>query len=79
MDTDWWDDSETRTVSVDGADTAFTGDVIKLQVGPEMSTAGLTAGDYDNCCLIIFDTNHVEGTPYSSDIQAEVIGSCDIS
>lgn len=75
----WWDDSVTRTVPVDGADTAFTGEIIKLQVGPELSTAGLTAGTYDNCCLIIYDTDHTEGAVYADNIEVEALSVCDVS
>lgn len=75
----WWDDSETRTITKDGADEAFTGDVLKLQVGPELSTAGLTAGSYEDCCLVFYDANHVEGAVYADDIEIEAINVCAVS
>jgi len=75
----WWDDSETRTITIDGAESAFTGEVLKLQVGPELATAGLTAGTYENCCLIIYDTNHTEGAVYADDIEIDAISVCDVS
>jgi len=75
----WWDDSETRTVTVDGGAQAFTGDVVKLQVGPELSTAGLTAGEYENCCLVVYDTDHTEGAVYADDIEVDAITVCAVS
>jgi len=75
----WWDDSETRTITIDGADSSFTGDVVKLQVGPELSTAGLTAGSYEDCCLVFYDANHVEGAVYADDIEIEAINVCAVS
>lgn len=75
----WWSDSETRTITIDGADSSFTGHVVKLQVGPELSTAGLTAGTYENCCLVVYDTDHTEGAVYADDIEVEAISVCDVS
>jgi len=75
----WWDDSVTRTVPVDGADTSFTGEILKLQVGPELSTAGLTAGSYEDCCLVFYDADHVEGAVYADDIEIEAIDVCAVS
>lgn len=75
----WWSDSETRTISINGADTSFTGDVVKLQVGPELSTAGLTAGEYENCCLVVYDSDHTEGAVYADDIEVDAISVCDVS
>jgi len=73
----WWDDSETRTVTVDGADESFTGDVLKIQAGPELSTAGLTAGEYEDCCLVLYDSDHTEGAVYSDSIIVNAIDVCD--
>lgn len=75
----WWDDSETRTITIDGAEESFTGDVLKLQVGPELSTAGLTAGDYENCCLVVYDAAHTEGAVYADDIEISAIDVCAVS
>ncbi len=75
----WWDDSETRTITINGADESFTGHIIKLQVGPEFSTAGLTAGEYEDCCLVIYDATHVEGASYADDIEVEAVNVCDVS
>ena len=72
----WWTDSETRTITIDGAEESFTGDVLKIQAGPEFSTAGLTAGEYSECCLTIYDTDHAEGAVYTDDIWVEVKSSC---
>jgi len=75
----WWGDSETRTITINGAESSFTGDVLKLQVGPELSTAGLTVGEYENCCLVIYDTDHTEGAVYSDNILVNAISVCAVS
>ena len=72
----WWDDTVTRTVTVDGADQSFTGNAVKIQAGPELSTAGLTAGEYDDCCLVIYDTSHTEGTVFADNIIVDASSSC---
>ena len=73
----WWNDTVTRTITVDGAEESFTGQALKLQVGPELSTAGLTAGEYDECCLVIYDADHPEGSVYSSHIVVDASSTCD--
>lgn len=47
----WWTDSETRTIYVNGVNTTYTGDVLKLKLGSE----GLTAGTNTGCCITIYD------------------------
>lgn len=74
----WWTDSETRTVTIDGAESSFTGDVLKIQAGPELATAGLTAGEYDECCLVIYDTDHTEGAVYADNIIVDASSTCDV-
>lgn len=72
----WWTDTVMRTITIDGAEESFNGNVLKLQVGPELATAGLTVGEYDECCLVIYDAAHTEGTVYSNNILADVSSSC---
>lgn len=74
----WWTDTETRTITINGAEESFTGELLKLQVGPELSTAGLTAGEYEDCCLVIYDADHTEGAVYADNIIVDASSTCDV-
>lgn len=72
----WWTDSETRAVQVSGEDVSFTGDVLKLQLGH----AGLTAGKYTGCCLLLFDANdNDDGSIYADDMEVTVKDLCPLA
>ena len=72
----WWDDTETRTLSIDGEDTAFTGHVLKLRLGH----SGLAAGKYTGCCLILFDADeNDDGTTWADDMELTVKTVCPLA
>ena len=72
----WWDDTETRTLSIDGEDTAFTGQVLKMRLGH----SGLAAGKYTGCCLILFDADeNDDGTTWADDMELTVKTVCPLA
>lgn len=69
----WWDDSETRTVPVDGVDQSFTGDIVKLQVGPELALTALATGVHKDGSLVAYDADHVEGAVVADSLRITVV------
>ena len=72
----WWTDTETRTLSIDGEDVAFTGAVLKMRLGH----SGLAAGKYTGCCLILFDADdNDDGTTWADDMEITVKSVCPLT
>ena len=67
----WWTDSVTAKTLPDG--TSYTGDVIRAKLG---QASGFTAGEYESCRLVVFDSTYTEGVVVSDDITLTVYDSC---
>ena len=67
----WWTDSVTAKTLPDG--TSYTGDVVRAKLG---LASGFTAGEYENCRLVIFDADYPSGLVASDDITFTVYDPC---
>ena len=67
----WWTDSVTAKTMPDG--TSYTGDVIRAKLG---LASGFTAGEYEECRLVIFDGTYTNGLVVSDDITLTVHDAC---
>lgn len=62
----WWTDSVTGKTLPNG--TSYTGDVVRARLG----YVDLTAGEYEDCRLVIYDATHVSGLVVSDNIHITV-------
>lgn len=67
----WWTDSVTAKTLPDG--TSYTGDVVRAKLG---LASGFTAGEYENCRLVLFDGSYTNGFVASDDITLTVYDAC---
>lgn len=74
----YWDETETRTIEVDFEDVAFTGHVLKMVLGTELSDNGAAVGTYPNSCLTVFSAEYPNGSIYSNDITVTISATCNV-
>ena len=67
----WWTDSVLNKELKDGS--TFTGDVVRAKLGlvPEIE-----AGEYENCRLVLFNPEYINGVVISDNINITVYEEC---
>jgi len=66
-----WTDSVTGKLLPDGS--SYTGNVIRMKLG---LATGMAVGEYEGCCLILYDPTYPNGLVVSDNIALTVYNTC---